>query len=109
MRAGAMGLLRAAIHQLSGQRFTDTSSGFRAFSRPMLEHFALRYPQEYLESVEALLLASAGGFAVVEVPVVMHERQDGRPSQHRLRLAYHFLRLLLVLAVSTPRRQATGS
>ena len=104
VRAGAMGLLRVAVHQLSGQRFTDTSSGFRAFSAPLLAFFAERYPDEYLESVEALLLASAEGFVVTEVPVVMHQRQEGSPSQHRLRLLYHFARLLLVLAVSAPRR-----
>ena len=108
MRAGAMGLLRVAVHQLSGQRFTDTSSGFRAFSAPLLDFFAERYPDEYLESVEALLLASAEGFVVTEVPVVMHQRQEGTPSQHRLRLLYHFARLLLVLAVSAPGRQRAG-
>lgn len=102
VRAGAMGLLRLAVRQLSGQRFTDTSSGFRAFSRDMLEEFAERYPADYLESVEALLLASAAGFRVVEVPVVMHPRQEGSPSQRRLRLLYHYLRLLLVIAVSAP-------
>lgn len=104
MRAGAMGLLRLAVRQLSGQRFTDTSSGFRGFSRAMLESFADDYPSEYMESVEALLLASAGGFRVREVPVVMHPRQHGAPSQRRARLAYHFLRLLLVIVVSAPRR-----
>jgi len=104
MRSGAMGLLRFAVAPLSGQRFTDTSSGFRGFSRSMLVEFAERYPDEYLESVEALLLASASGFAVTEVPVTMHERTAGRPSTRRLRLAYHYIRLLLVIAVTAPRR-----
>ena len=104
VRAGAMGLLRLAVRQLSGQRFTDTSSGFRGFSRAMLASFAADYPADYMESVEALLLASAGGFVVVEVPVVMHQRSGGSPSQHRLRLLYHYLRLLLVIAVSAPGR-----
>lgn len=104
VRAGAMGLLRVAVRQLSGQRFTDTSSGFRGFSRNMLEEFAEHYPADYMESVEALLLASAAGFRVTEVPVVMHQRQEGNPSQRRLRLLYHYLRLLLVIAVSAPGR-----
>jgi CRISPR/Cas system-associated exonuclease Cas4 (RecB family) len=93
------------VGSLAGQRFTDTSSGFRAFSKPMLDFFASMYPNEYMESVEALLLAAAEGFEVREVPVVMHQRSDGAPSQRRLRLAYHFLRVLLVLAVATPRRR----
>jgi glycosyltransferase involved in cell wall biosynthesis len=105
VRAGAMAVLRLLVGSMSGQRFTDTSSGFRAFSRPMLEFFAAWYPIEYMESVEALLLAAAEGFAVREVPVVMHQRSDGMPSQRRLALLYHFLRVLLVLAVAAPRRR----
>jgi glycosyltransferase involved in cell wall biosynthesis len=104
VRAGAMGLLRLWVRQISGQQFTDTSSGFRGFSASMLEYFAEHYPSDYMESVEALLLASAAGFTVTEVPVVMHQRQHGSPSQRRLRLLYHYLRLLLVIAVSTPFR-----
>src|SRR5690606_12515917 len=46
MRARAMGVLRLMVRQLSGQTFTDTSSGFRAFSRPVLELFARNYPYE---------------------------------------------------------------
>lgn len=111
VRAGAMALLRTVVRQVSGHHVTDTSSGYRAFSRPMLEFFATEYPAEYLESVEALLLATSRGFHVVEVPVVMHERAGGRPSQHRLKLVYHFFRLLVVLAAgsSTRRRRARPS
>jgi hypothetical protein len=98
-------VLRLLVGSLSGQRFTDTSSGFRAFSRPMLEFFAAWYPIEYMESVEALLVAAAEGFTVREVPVVMHQRSDGAPSQRRLALLYHFMRVLLVLAVAAPRRR----
>ena len=46
-----MGVLRFTIKTLSGQQFTDTSSGFRAFNREVLEFFARTYPSEYMESV----------------------------------------------------------
>ena len=62
------------------QRFTDTSSGFRAFSRPMLEYFAATYPVEYMDSVEALVQACNAGFRVEEVPVNMRGRTGGAPS-----------------------------
>jgi glycosyltransferase involved in cell wall biosynthesis len=105
LRAGAMSVLRFAIRQFAGRRFTDTSSGFRAFSRPMLEYFADYYPADYMETVEALLLACTNGFRVEEVPVQMHERQGGRPSNRNLRLLYHYVRVLLVLAVTGPGRR----
>ena len=61
MRRRAMRLLQWLVRVLVRQRFTDTSSGFRAFSRPMLDYFAVTYPVEYMDSVEALVLACNAG------------------------------------------------
>lgn len=107
VRAGAMGLMRFIVRQFSGTRFTDTSSGFRGFSREVLVLFAREYPAEYMESVEALLLASAEGFRVDEVPIQMHNRELGQASNRRFKLIYHYLRLLLVITVqASPRKRA---
>jgi glycosyltransferase involved in cell wall biosynthesis len=110
-RGVAMRLLRALAMRLAGQRFSDTSSGFRAFSRPMLERFAVDYPIEYLDSVEALVFACRAGYDVREVPVTMRPRAAGTASNRRFRLLYHYVRLLVVLGCSPrPRpRPTTGS
>jgi glycosyltransferase involved in cell wall biosynthesis len=106
LRGGAMGVLRLAVRLLSGRRFTDTSSGFRAFSAPLLEFYAAEYPNEYLgDTVEALLLACQAGFRVVEVPVSMRVRAAGTPSTQNLKLIYHYLRALLSLMSRTPIRR----
>ena len=55
-------------------------------------------------SVEALLRACAVGFRVAVVPVNMSDREAGTPSNRRWRLIYHYLRLLVVLVASAPRR-----
>jgi glycosyltransferase involved in cell wall biosynthesis len=104
VRAGAMSVLRVALNLLTGHAFTDTSSGFRAFSRPVLEFFAQTYPAEYMDSAEALLLAVYAGFKVVETPVVMHQRAGGVPSNRNLKLVYHYCRVLLVLLSMTSVR-----
>jgi glycosyltransferase involved in cell wall biosynthesis len=109
VRAGAMALLRVALAQLTGRQFTDTTSGFRGFCRPVLELFAERYPDEYLETVESLLLLCTLGFRVDEVPVKMHQRQAGQPSNRRLRLLYHFVRVLFVVTARAPRRWRSRS
>jgi glycosyltransferase involved in cell wall biosynthesis len=109
VRHRAMGLLRFTVKRVTKQNFTDTSSGFRGFSRPMLQYFADTYPSEYMESVEALLMAHRAGFRVVEVPVIMRERQDGEASNRRLKLLYHYCRLLLVILASAPRRKRGSS
>ena len=95
-----MSLLRLLVRILTGRKFSDTSSGFRAFSRPMLEFFARNYPVEYMESVESLVIAVGAGFDVREVPVQMTSRAGGVASTRRLRLVYHFLRVLVVMMVS---------
>ncbi len=107
-RGFAMGLLRLLVRGLTGQRFSDTSSGFRGFSAEMLEFFGLHYPVEYMESVEALILAHGAGFRVVETPVSMSEREGGTASNRGLRLAYHFLRVLVVMAVSKGAMRRPG-
>jgi len=104
-RGRAMGAMRLAVRMLSGRRFTDTSSGFRAFDADVIAFFADTYPSEYMDSVEALLLALREGFAVVDVPVTMRERQAGRASNRNLRLAYHFIRLGVVMISGASRRR----
>ena len=108
-RSIAMGLLRWLVRRATGRRFTDTSSGFRAMRQPVLELFATEYPVEYMDSVEALLLAVRRGFTVIEVPVRMRERQGGQPSTRNFRLAYHYVRVLIVLAAGMGRRNRLGA
>lgn len=108
IRRRAMRVLGRAVRFLSGQEFTDTSSGFRAFGPAALELFAADYPAEYMESVEALVMACTSGLHVVEVPVRMRVRAGGRPSTRSFRLVYHYTRLLLVMLL-TSRRPPTGA
>jgi glycosyltransferase involved in cell wall biosynthesis len=104
LRRRAMQFLQWLVRVLVRQRFTDTSSGFRAFSRPMLEYFAVTYPVEYMDSVEALVMACNAGFRVEEVGVNMRGRTGGAPSTRRLKLVYYYVRLIVVLVVSTTSR-----
>ena len=104
VRGGAMRLLRLAVGLLAGQSFSDTSSGFRAFSRPMLEFFARSYPVEYMDSVEALLLACYAGYTIVETPVAMRQRGAGSASNRNLKLVYHYCRLVAVMLSTAPVR-----
>lgn len=104
-RRRAMGVLHLGVQATTGNRLTDTTSGFRAFSRPTLELFARTYPTDYLDSVEALLLAARAGLAVVEVPTAMRGRAGGTPSNRNYKLVYHYLRLLVVLATSGGHRR----
>jgi glycosyltransferase involved in cell wall biosynthesis len=104
VRRIGMKVLERLVRVLVRQRFTDTSSGFRAFSRPVLDYFAVTYPVEYMDSVEALVLACNAGFRVEEVAVNMRGRTGGAPSTRRMKLLYYYVRLIVVLLVSTTSR-----
>jgi len=103
VRRAAMRMLRLMVRVMVGQQFTDTSSGFRAFSRPVLEFFADTYPVEYMDSVEALVLACNAGFRVDEVAVNMRGRTGGAPSTGGIKLVYYYVRLVVVVLASASR------
>ena len=80
-RRQAMRFLGAIVRVLTGQQYSDVTSGFRALDRPVIELLAREYPVEYLaDTVEALLIVRYAGFRVDEVPVKMRPRSAGVPS-----------------------------
>ena len=100
-RGLAMGILRIFTVLLVGRKVADSTSGFRGFSSNLVQLFATTYPREFLsDTVEALLMASYGGFRISEVPVKMRVRAGGEPSHTSVRLYYHYLRLLVVMALT---------
>jgi glycosyltransferase involved in cell wall biosynthesis len=107
-RRAAMRLLGRVVHRITGQRFTDVTSGYRAFSRPAIRLLAREYPSEYLaDTVEVLLIAHRAGLVLAEVPVAMRARAGGVPSSRNVRLAVNYLRLLVEIACGGYRHPRT--
>jgi glycosyltransferase involved in cell wall biosynthesis len=105
IRRQAMRFLATIVRFLTGQRFSDVTSGFRAFDRPVIELLARDYPVEYLaDTVEALLIVRYAGFRVDEVPISMRPRAAGLPSTRRVKLVVNYLRLLIGILGSASRR-----
>jgi len=105
IRRQAMRFLATIVRFLTGQRFSDVTSGFRAFDRPVIELLARDYPVEYLaDTVEALLIVRYAGFRVDEVPISMRPRAAGLPSTRRVKLVINYLRLLIGILGSASRR-----
>jgi glycosyltransferase involved in cell wall biosynthesis len=104
-RSRAMKSLHRVVRWQTGQSFTDTTSGFRAFDGPVVAMLARDYPVEYLaDTVEVLLMVCRAGYKVVEVPVAMRTRAGGQPSTRHLQLAYNYLRLMIGILASASRR-----
>jgi glycosyltransferase involved in cell wall biosynthesis len=64
---------------LTGERITDTSSGFRAMTVEVTEAVTLRQPQ--YQASELLMEALAKGFRFVEVPMTMRKRSHGHTKK----------------------------
>lgn len=95
-----MGILvmRGVIRLCCGARVTDTTSGFRAVDKPLIEYFARVYAQDYPEP-EAIVTAALSGFRITEVPVKMRERAGGQSSINTLRSVYYMVKVSLSLLV----------
>lgn len=60
-----------------GQTVTDVTSGFRAYSRSVIEFFGRRFRYEIHDTNQLLLLSHFAGARILEVPVGMRERAHG--------------------------------
>lgn len=96
------------VSLLSGQRVTDTTSGFQALNRRGIALFASDYPSDYPE-VEATVLLLKHRLRLVEVPVQMREREHGSSSITFLRSLYYAIKVTLALLVAMGRRYAVPS
>lgn len=67
------GVVRLAL----GQRITDTTSGFRAYSRPVMQVCQHDFPKDFPDAPLLIALARRG-FRLAEVAVVMRERHAGQ-------------------------------
>lgn len=91
-------ILSRLVNSAIGGGITDTTSGFRAMNRAVLETFAHTYPDDYPEA-EALVIVHKHGLRAVEVPVEMRARQGGRSSIGAARAAYYIVKVSLAIFV----------
>ena len=99
MRRFGINIISAFILLLTGKRIKDTTSGFRACNRKLIEFFARNYADDYPEP-EAIMACIVNGFSVGEVAVVMEERQGGVSSIRSLKSAYYMIKVCLALIVN---------
>lgn len=98
MRRFGINIISTLILILTGKRIKDTTSGFRACNRKLIEFFAANYADDYPEP-EAIVACLASGYKVGEVAVVMEERQGGVSSIRSLKSAYYMVKVCLALVV----------
>ena len=98
MRRLGINFLSGLIKLLCGIRVKDVTSGMRAVNKKMIKEFAENYAQDYPEP-EAILASGLKGARIMEVPVIMHERQAGQSSIHSFKSVYFMLKVSIALVI----------
>lgn len=99
-RRVGINLISWKIKRLTKKKIYDTTSGFRAVDRKIIELFARDYPTEYPEPVSEVNVLKHK-FKIEEVPVLMHERTGGKSSIHSWKNAYYMLNVFLAMNIES--------
>ena len=96
MRALGIKVMSIFLKVTTGMTVRDTTSGFRAINRRVMDFFSKYYPQDYPEP-ESLLLAYLKGFKVGEVSVDMRHREFGISSITPFLAVYYMTKVMLAM------------
>jgi glycosyltransferase involved in cell wall biosynthesis len=106
-RKFAMSILAFIASAICKTKLTDVTSGFRITSGKAIKIFSTEYPRDYLgDTVESLIIAHRAGIKISEVPVVMHQRLHGNPSQNLIKSIWYLSRALLVILLTVLRKSS---
>ncbi|CDG37578.1 glycosyl transferase family protein [Acetivibrio thermocellus BC1] len=90
------------VSTLTNQKFKDTTSGFRAVNKEVINYFSNHYPVDYPE-VDVLIRLKKRNFRIAELPVEMYKRQGGKSSITTFRSLYYMLKVSLAIIIGTLR------
>lgn len=98
-RRMGINFLSKLIKICTGKLVTDPTSGFRACDKKIIKLFAKNYPSDYPEPDTAVMVLKKK-YKVLEVPVQMNERKNGKSSITPLRSIYYMIKVSLSIIVS---------
>lgn len=84
------------VADITGRDIRDTTSGFRAMNKRVIDLFANYYPTDYPE-VETIVYALKKGIRIKEIPVKMRFRTQGKSSITPIKAVYYMIKVTLAL------------
>ena len=102
IRRVGIGIFRFLSGSLFGKPITDATSGMRMCNRRTIELFVKDYPRDYPEPETACGLLRKH-YKIVEVPVVMHERETGESSISMRKSVYYMVKVTLAILIERLR------
>lgn len=103
-RLGMM-LFAAVASLLTGQRLTDTTSGYRAMGARAITLFCSNWFPQTFPDADLLILAHRAGLRMVEVPALFREDPTGRSIHSGITPIYYVFKMFLSIFVTLLRRR----
>lgn len=94
--------LKKFIQILIGQKISDPTSGFRACNSKIIRLFANKYPTDYPEP-ESIVFLKKNNFRIMEVPVIMNKRLEGKSSIVEFMTVYYMIKVTLAILIEMLR------
>ena len=103
LRRVGIRLISKVIKWKTGQEIFDTTSGFRAVNKDIIKMFAHQYPTEYPEPISTVDVLLSGK-RVVELPVKMKAREQGKSSISSFKSIYYMINVILSILIMKVRK-----
>lgn len=95
-RNAGINFFSRVVTDITGRSIKDTTSGFRAVNKKVIDLFANYYPTDYPE-VETIVYALRKGVRIKEIPVKMKCRTQGKSSITPVKAVYYMVKVTLAL------------
>ena len=79
------------------KKVTDSTSGYRAYNRELIEFLAINYPSFDYPEPEEIILLGKNGFRIKEVAVKMRDRIGGSSSINSLKPVYYMVKVIFAI------------
>ncbi len=90
-----MSLFRYIAKIITGQKFTDTTSGYKGMNKEVVKLFASsEFPNDYPD-VDTIILLKFRGFRVKEIPVLMYPNTEQSMHSGFIMPIYYVFKMLL--------------
>ena len=104
MRRVGITLISKIIKFKTKKKIYDTTSGFRAADKKVIEIFKDEYPTEYPEPISSVNVL-INGLTIDEVPVEMKARTAGKSSISKLKSIYYMINVILSILIMKGKRK----
>ena len=103
LRKIGMKIFSIITNFITGQKFTDPTSGYRAMNDSILRFYSNDiYPVDYPDA-DVIIMLHQAGFRIMEIPVDMNPSLTGKSMHSGLKPIYYLFKMMLSIFVTLLR------